>query len=517
MISTTAEIPLTLYRPDAVRQIEQRGVAQKGISLYQLMIRAGEAIANQIQQSYPQTHHVLVCCGGGNNGGDGYTVARLLSDQGVRVTLWQTGDPMSLSGDAARARDAWRATGGVIDVAGSQVPDSVDLVIDALLGIGVRGAPRPETAAVIQTLNAHAAPILAVDLPSGLCPDTGWRPGVAIHADLTLTLVAIKRGLLTGQARAHVGQLCYADLGIIDEVNSTPPEASLLTHTPSSLGITLSQRSPVVHKGNCGRVTVVGGSVGMGGALCLASEAAARAGAGLVTALTAPEHLIPLMVRCPEVMTQSVAGVQQRLTTPRLEWATALVVGPGLSVESWGKARWMEVLSAQAAHHRPWVVDADALTLLADLERNEGLPSWWLTSTQTQAVLTPHPGEAARLLGCSTQEVERDRYAAVREISRRYASVVALKGAGTLIDDGQRTWVCSLGNPGMASGGMGDVLSGLIGGLLAQGLSPAHACVLGVWLHSRAADLAHLHCDDRALLASDLFATLPNALRELYP
>jgi NAD(P)H-hydrate epimerase len=175
------------------------------------------------------------------------------------------------------------------------------------------------------------------------------------------------------------------------------------------------------------------------------------------------------------------------------------------------------VLSAQADHQRPWVIDADALTLLAELKHQDGLPAWWTDSSQVYAVLTPHPGEAARLLGCSTQEIEADRFAAARALSEQYTAIVALKGAGTIIDNGRQSWVCSLGNPGMASGGMGDVLSGLIGGLLAQGLSPQRACILGVWLHSRAADLAHLKYDDRALLASDLFTTLAHALCELHP
>lgn len=507
-------LPHLLYRAEAVRSAERGAVQKLGIDLYELMSRAGEAIYEELERRYPHARHVLICCGGGNNGGDGYTVARLLKQTQRVVTVWRTGDPAQLIGDAARARGEWISAGGEDSLASVHIPPEVDLIVDALLGIGARGAPRSPLSTLITALNAHPAPIFSIDLPSGLDPDTGSTPGVAVVAEHTLTLVGIKRGLVTGLARAHVGRLSLASLGVEIELEAEP-DANLVQRDPRPLGISLPRRSAVVHKGRCGRVAIVGGAVGMGGALCLASEAASRAGAGLVTAVTAPEHLAPLMVRRPEVMTQSVDSPHTRLTTPRLKWASGFVIGPGLGLDDWGEARWAEVLNAQADQLRPWVIDADALTLLAEQARRDQLPAWWSASETPHAVLTPHPGEAARLLDCSNAEIERDRFAAARALSSRYGAVIALKGAGTIVDDGRTSWVCGLGNPGMASGGMGDVLSGVIGGLLVQGLKPLQACLLGVWLHSRAADLAHRRHDDRGLLAADLFATLAEAFREL--
>lgn len=511
----TQRSSFNLYNASTVRDGERAVVARRGIELYQLMRHAGEAIAAHIQEHYPQTKQILVCCGQGHNGGDGYITARILAEAQISVSLWQVGEANNLTGDVARARDAWLATGGKITTPLVELPEDVDLIVDGLLGIGARGAPRPAYQVVIEAINRHSAPVVSIDLPSGLNPDTGAQSGAVVKADQTLTLVAPKMGLVTGQARAWTGEVFFTELDTFQELSELyPPNAQLMTTTPTPLKISIPARSPVVHKGTCGRVVVIGGSVGMGGALCLASEAAARAGAGLVTAVTAPEHLTPLMARRPEVMTLGVATQQKRLKTPRISSASSIVIGPGLGLDEWGIARWSEVLSAQERLSTPWLIDADALTLLA--EHADDLPAWWHEPNRAWAIITPHPGEAARLLGCTTLEVEADRFKAARALSIRYRAVVVLKGAGTIIDQRGRTpWVCGLGNPGMASGGMGDVLSGLIGSLLAQGLSPWNASVLGVWLHSRSADLAHQRYDDRGLLAADLFDTLATAFREL--
>ncbi|EML0270602.1 NAD(P)H-hydrate dehydratase, partial [Vibrio vulnificus] len=317
---------------------------------------------------------------------------------------------------------------------------------------------------------------------------TGLALPDAIHADHTVTFIGTKQGLVTGKARAFCGLIHFADLGIGAEFSQLVPSFKMTIERDEIAQWRLT-RDRCAHKGDHGRVVLLGGNRGMSGAISLAATACARSGAGLMAALTHPESALPLQIHCPEVMTLGYNEDKKELEK-KLDWADVLVVGPGLGTDEWAKKRWNDITNYQG----PMVLDADGLNWLARYPNHND-----------QRIITPHPGEAARLLGCSVNEVEADRFAAISVLQSQYGGVVVLKGAGTLICDGTQAFVCNAGNPGMATGGMGDVLSGVIGALLAQKLPLLRAASLGVLLHSCAADICAEQDGEIGLLASDLF------------
>jgi NAD(P)H-hydrate epimerase len=367
-----------------------------------------------------------------------------------------------------------------------------DVQVDALFGTGLRRALAPEVAQLVQRIQANGAPILALDVPSGVNADTGDVPGASIQADVTVTFIAIKRGLYTGQAPGYVGQVQFEPLGLPEALwQGFRADAQLMQ------AASLPPRPRQAHKGDNGHVLAIGGEHGTAGAIRLCGEAALRGGAGLVSVATRAEHLVALNSARPELMAHGVNGPQA--LEPLLERATVLAVGPGLGQGAWGHALWLTALDSAL----PLVLDADGLNLLAREPRQ----------LAGRAVLTPHPGEAARLLGYDTAAIGADRFAAVRELARRYGVVVVLKGAGSLIADPEgRVTLCPWGNPGMASGGMGDLLTGIIAALFAQGCDAWRAACLGVGLHARAGDLAARHGGERGLLATDLLEPLRRLL-----
>jgi NAD(P)H-hydrate epimerase len=374
--------------------------------------------------------------------------------------------------------------------------------VDALLGIGLRGAPTAEFAAAIAQINQTGLPVLALDIPSGLNADTGAVAGVVVQAQITIPYIALKRGLLTGRGPAVCGELVLANLDIpAVTYNEVSPSVERLTL--DALLPLLAPRAADAHKGDFGHVMVIGGDTGYGGAALMAAEAAARTGAGKVSVATRPEHVSAILARRPEIMACGVVSGQE--LEPLLARPTLLVVGPGL-----GRTPWSEQMLQQAIKSGlPLVLDADALNILAEGRvvpvAGHQQHSPWL--------LTPHPAEAARLLGITTAEVQADRFAAVRAISARYNASVILKGAGSLLASADGLiGVVTDGNPGMASGGMGDVLSGILGGLVAQGLSAHDAARLGAVIHACAADLAAEDLGQRSLLATDLIPYLGQLL-----
>lgn len=454
------------------------------------MQRAGEAAYTLACDQYPAAHHWLVLCGHGNNGGDGYVVARLAAAAGVKVSLIACEGTRPLPPEAAEARRAWLASGGEIHPVDSRWPEDVDLIIDGLLGTGLSSAPRSPYDALIEAVNRSRAPVIALDIPSGLLAESGAAPGAVIRATHTMTFIALKPGLLTGQARDWVGQLHQSTLGLSGWLAKQPTQIQRLT--AESLSQWLKPRRPCSHKGEQGRLLVVGGDHGFGGAIRMAAEAALRSGAGLVRVLTHIEHVGPLLTARPELMVQPLSdeGLQQAL-----DWADVLVIGPGLGQGEWGR----NALKILQASDKPALWDADALNLLAlNPEKRQN------------RVITPHPGEAARLLGCRTAEIESDRLLAVRNLVTHYGGVAVLKGAGTLIADDQgQMAIADVGNAGMASGGMGDVLSGIIGGLLGQKLSLYDAACAGCVAHGAAADRVAARQGIRGMLASDLLPEIP--------
>lgn len=478
-----------LYRAAAARRLDRLAVDTAGIPGRELMERAGRAAWLALLLRWPRARRLLVICGVGNNGGDGYVLARLAREAGRDVRVRALGPVSESALEATAAAADWRASGGEILPLAPHDCDAVDAIVDAVFGIGLARPVDGVAADAIDAMNASRRPILALDIPSGLHADTGAVLGRAVRAAVTVTFIGMKCGLVTGQGPAHCGELLLDTLDLPPSVlDAVPPDARATCRREMALALPPRTRSG--HKGHYGHVLVIGGDVGLPGAPRLAAEAAARSGAGLVTLATHPAHAGALAGSRSEVMVTPVDSADA--LSPLLQRCTLVAVGPGLGRGPWGRALLGGVLETKL----PLVVDADALNLLAG---EPGQRSDW--------ILTPHPGEAARLLGVSTAAVEADRYAAVRAIVERYGGVCVLKGAGTLIDDGDLTYVCCAGNPGMASGGMGDVLTGVVAGVLAQGLSPALAARTAVHAHAAAADAA-ARAGERGLLAGDVIAAV---------
>jgi ADP-dependent NAD(P)H-hydrate dehydratase / NAD(P)H-hydrate epimerase len=491
-------LPCSLHSAEQVRQLDAQLIAA-GTPGFELMTRAAHAAWRALRRRWPETGEITVLAGRGNNAGDGYLIAALAQRAGWRVRVLAVGDSAQLAGDAALARDEAVAAGLPVLAWRADLP-LAGVVVDALLGTGLCGAVREPYAEAIAAINGSGLPVLAVDIPSGLHADTGAVLGCAVRASLTVTFIALKIGLLTGEGPACTGTLQFDDLQGDPGLLAQAQAPSVAQRLDAGVLPRLAARSRTTHKGQCGHVLVVAGDLGMGGAGLLSAESALRAGAGLVSLATRSEHVAAALVRRPEVMSQGMASANQLL--PLAQRADVSVVGPGLGQGAWS----VGLLSVMAATDMPQVWDADALNLLA-AGRCHG---------PTQGVITPHPGEAARLLGISSAEVQSDRPAAARQLAARYGLVVVLKGAGSLIAEPEgRLALCDRGHPAMAGAGLGDVLAGLVGALLAQGMTPFEAACLGVWLHACAGE--QLGAQGRGLAAADLPATIRLLLEEFCP
>ena len=495
-----------VYTAAGCRELDRLAIEDYGIPGFTLMRRAGEAAFHALIQRWPDARRVTVYCGKGNNAGDGYIIAGLAREYLLDVTLIQLGDAATLRGDAARARD-WALQRGV-EIRGPGGAVDADVVVDALLGTGLAGAVREPFASAIDAINASRVPVLAVDVPSGVSADSGAVLGTAVGAELTVTFIGHKLGLHTGPALDCRGDLVFADLGVPSAVLQRVGGWPLFNFPALEGAYRLPRRAANAYKQALGHVAVVGGDGNMGGAPIMAAEAALRTGAGMVTMVTRAAHRPAVLARRPEVMVADADDADQRRSA--FDRATCLVVGPGLGRTAWAEALLKETL----ALGKPMLLDADALNLLAELDLRPSGP----------VVVTPHAGEAARLLGIGSGAVQDDRPRAVLGVASRVNGVAVLKGAGSLIAgpvaapgapggaEPQLLGVCAHGNPGMATAGMGDVLSGVIGGCLAQGLEPAPAAVIGTCLHSYAGDLAAGELGQRSLLATDLLPHLVRAL-----
>ena len=483
------EISRRLYALAEVRELDRRAIAS-GIAGYQLMRRAAAACWMEIARRWPLARSIHVICGSGNNGGDGYEIARLALAARCKVTLWQLGTA-PLSGDAGTARQAWLAQGGTVaSIADVNLTDA-EVIVDALFGIGLARVVEGDAFNAIKSIN-HArgagAKILAVDVPSGLDAGSGKVWGAAVQADVTVTFIGNKPGLYTGAGKDHAGEVIYRDLDIPVATFDGVPSSARLMHT-DDLARSLVPRRLNSHKGQYGHVLLIGGNHSMTGAILMAARAALRAGAGLVSVATRTEHTVALTAAQPELMCHAVETQTELLAL--LEHADVVAIGPGLGQDVWAR----ELLGRVLQSGLPLVLDADALNLLAEEPMRSD--RW---------VLTPHPGEAARLLGVSTAEVQSDRRTAVTQLQQSYGGVVVLKGAGTWVQGGQAQ-LCPYGNPGMAVGGMGDVLTGIIAAFIAQGLVPEEAAAAAVLAHALAGDEA-AKAGERGLLPSDVIATL---------
>ncbi len=489
-------LPVNIYSVAAVRETDRTTIEDHDVPGYTLMTRAGEAAVREAIAAFPEARRWQIICGAGNNGGDGYVVARLAASDGIAVSVLTLVDPDKLTGDAATACRDFVAAGGVVQDFEGELDGDADLLFDAILGSGLEREVGGRFAEAVAAVNAHAAPAVALDIPTGIHGDSGAVLGCAVEADLTVTFVGLKSGLFLGQAPDYCGEIRFAGLDIPDSYREgIEPDFHRIDE--EILKEALPRRPRTSHKGRHGHVLIVGGGQGMAGAVRLAGEAALRTGAGLVSIATHPSHAAQIVASRPELMPHAIEEPAD--LGPLLDRADVIAFGPGLGQSDWARSLFERL--AEDPRHSVW--DADALNLLA--ERNNQLE---------HRVITPHPAEAGRLLGITTDAVQADRYAAAERLAARYSGAVVLKGAGTLVFAGQkarRRWLCTSGNPGMGTAGMGDVLTGIIAALMAQGLDPALAAAIGVEVHARAGDRAALH-GERGLIASDLFAELRDVL-----
>ncbi|MCU1750720.1 NAD(P)H-hydrate dehydratase [Pseudomonas sp. 6D_7.1_Bac1] len=496
MPQTKHHLPDALYSAEQVRALDARLIAA-GTKGFELMHRAARATWRALVRHWPTATELSVVAGHGNNAGDGYLVAVLALRAGWQVRVLAVAEPSRLQGDAALAYAESLAAGVVVQT-WSPSTELRGVVLDALLGTGLNGDVREPYVAAIEAINACGLPVAAVDIPSGLCANTGRVLGAAVRADLTVTYIGLKLGLFTGDAADQVGELQFNDLQA-DPTIVAQSAVSAQRLNPGNLP-RLAARAPSAHKGRFGHLLLIGGDRGFGGAILLSAQSALRSGAGMVSLATRSEHVPAVLARVPEVMVLGIHSANQLMGL--LEQARVVVVGPGLGQGAWGRS----LLSAAANAPLPQVWDADALNLLS--QGDVRLPK--------DCVITPHPGEAARLLGISTAEVQADRPAAAHALSKKYTATVILKGAGSLVasPDG-RLALCHQGHPAMATAGLGDVLAGLVGALLAQGLNAFDAACLAVWLHANAGEREGK--SGRGLAASDLIPTIRQLLEEQAP
>lgn len=541
---------VSAYRSAQVRAADAALIAA-GVEGYELMCRAALAALRELRARWPVARDLLVLCGGGNNAGDGYALARLAKGAGLSPRVVAVVAPSTLRGDAARAAHDCLAAGvPVLEANGMGEGDALerlllseltgcDVLIDALLGIGlvadVRGVIA-RTIAVINQYNGQSKaqykaqhhsnehvgvrhsgprrPVVALDIPSGLCADTGVVRGTAVHADLTVTFILHKAGLFLGQGPTQAGEIVLARLDADPEFVGSAAGSPVLRLLENSLmARALPARRRTAHKGEGGHVLVIGGGRGMPGAARLAGEAALRAGAGRVTVLAEATSVGSIAAGCAELMVRALVDVKEISTW--IETVDVLVLGPGLGVTEWAQDVYGAALEAAQVARRATVIDADALNLLAMSQATKNSVSAQPTAS-IPCVLTPHPGEAARLLGVDTATVQMDRLSALANLQASYRATIVLKGAGSLVSPEvarEPPWLCTAGNPAMAAPGMGDVLTGVIAALLAQGAPPASAARLGVLWHALAGDAAiadtSMFGADRGLLAGELSRQLP--------
>jgi len=483
-------LPVDIYSVATVREIDRAAIEGEGIAGYTLMTRAGAAALSEARHHFPEARRWQVVCGAGHNAGDGYVVARLAASEGIIVFVVALVDPDTLQGDAALAYVDFVSEGGTVSPWAGQLDPEADLIFDGLLGSGLERDVDGDFALAVSAINAHTADVVALDLPTGLHGDSGAVLGFAVRADLTVTFVGLKAGLFLRNGRDYCGQLVFADLGIPAKCRQSS-KSEFRRIDDDHLQRSLPPRRRTAHKGDFGHVLVIGGGAGMPGAVRLCGEAALRAGAGRVSIATDPGHAAHIVSSRPELMSHGITCAEE--LQPLLDMADVVAFGPGLGRSSWAQ----DLVAAVIADERPSVWDADALNWLAEAP-----------AMGPNRVITPHPGEAATLLGMQPAEIQADRLAVLGTLVDRYGGVTVLKGSGTLVSSSSgAAWICTAGNPGMAAPGMGDVLTGIIAALIAQGLMPEEAAAIGVEVHARAGDRA-AESGERGLLASDLLARL---------
>lgn len=515
---------------DQMREIDRLTMSEFDVPGHVLMDRAGFGVAQTVDElarvSGFSDAPVRLFAGRGNNGGDVFVAARYLKERGYRVEVWLAGEKKRISGDALRHLERMKQSG--IEAQEVTTPQEWEdmaytagagegMVVDGILGIGTTGPARGTAAAAIHHINflRERCPVVSVDIPSGLNADTGEAEGDTVCADVTVTMGLPKRGLLQPRAVEYVGAIEVIDLGFPDELVGRY-ESDLRLISSEDVRAMLPRRPRDSHKGMFGHALVIGGAPGYSGAITLAAGAALRSGVGLVSGLVPRDVVMAVATRAPEAMihpgqaSDSGALAADALTQwgRSLDGFDAILVGPGMTTQEGTRALVCELLKSA---RQTLVLDADALNVLAG-------DTALLRARPGPTIVTPHPAEMARLTGRSVAEIQADRFGAAREAANAWNAVVVLKGAGTVVaSPGQALWVNATGNPGMARGGMGDVLAGLIAGLAAQGMPAAAAAAAGVYLHGRAGDRVAWTGSQAGLLAGDLVADLTHTFAELTP
>ncbi len=499
----TMNIPYTTtYTNSQIRDIEL--VAYNNLSLlpFELMERAGKAAYNYIIQNWSETKKIIVVCGSGNNGGDGYVLSKYAFLAGIEVCIWHVGKD-STSTEAKSASDECRKLQIPIFKDANKINfDKFDLIVDAFLGIGLQGDSLLSNAKdVILTINSAGKPVLAIDCPTGINTDTGAPIELAVHADATITFIGIKQGLMTGEAKDYCGKLFCHNLNLPIEIfSSVNSECDF--YDMADLKSLLPSRKQTAHKNDNGHILIIGGNFGFAGATKMSAEGALRCGAGLVSVATRKEHVNGIIATRPEIMAHGVKTKEDLL--PLMQHSNIIVLGPGLGQDEWAQELFNTVIET----NKTIILDADGLNLLAknNLNAQSKLNK---IKKRDNWILTPHPGEASRLLSISVDELQKDRFASIRKIQNTYGGCTILKGARSLIlGQSKKITICQYGNPGMASGGMGDVLSGVVAAFVAQGIPLEQAAILGTYIHSYAADIAASKYGERGMLASDLMPVI---------
>ena len=467
-----------------------------GIPGFELMKRAGEGAFRECRKIWPKINRICVLCGSGNNGGDGFVFASASLKSGISTRVYYSTHPKS-----EESRQAFKEFS---ELKGRCTPlesfvgcRENELIVDALLGSGLSREVDGEYKRVIELVNQHVNPVVSLDMPSGLDGDAGQVLGCAVEAKLTVTFISFKSGLLMGQGRHHSGKL------VLDHLN-VPEQAYQRVNCVANrivareLAQIVRKRKSDVHKYKVGRVLIVGGSSTMEGAAMMAAKSAYRVGAGLVAVAIPTNDVAKFVSWLPEA--RIFDGSELKAVEDLVDQCDVVAVGPGLGQDAWAY-RIFEMIAKRSPKV---VVDADALNILAKTQFKR---SDW--------VLTPHPGEAGRLLGCTSEKIQSDRFEAVKQIASRYGGVCVLKGAGSLVSDGKDTWLCDRGNPGMATGGMGDILTGVVSSLWAQGMKSVDAARTAVWLHATAGDDCAGEAGEIGMVATDLISPMRVRLNEL--
>lgn len=518
---------MKIIRPAQMQALDQRTITEAGVTGRDLMERAGEGVAREILRFLAQARveqpRLLFFAGKGNNGGDAWVAARECMLAGLSVETICTAEPKAIKGDAGAALKRYLDAGGILHIATSSETlnglcrklSTPNVLIDGLLGTGSRGEPSGTVADAIRAINALRARawVIAIDLPSGIDGETGEIMSCAVQADLTLTVALPKTGLLTDAGLRCAGCIECIDIGIPDEfVQDIEDGPDLLWNAPTELSLLLPERDKRAHKGSCGRVLVIGGSKGMSGAPILAAQGALSAGAGLVTVFTPDCIALETAGHAPEIMisygkSDPLGGLSSEAWPDwrgRVGSFDAIIIGPGMG-RSDEVLTWVRHLIREST--TPLILDADALNALSG-------QAHWLGRGQAPIGITPHPGEMARLFGQDVEQIQQDREGMVTAGAKFTGATVVLKGSGTLIaHPGQPPILNTSGNPGMATAGAGDVLAGMMGSFVAQGLSMPHAAQVAVYLHGKAGDIAAWQYGQACVSASRILEKLPEAFR----